>query len=101
MSLYMECVYFSCYGLCLFQLLVVDVVRWTGIPLWTTYRVCFWLKEIAQPALLIQTLLSMRCLCNTISYQLFWSVIQLISRNQRAVSPEAQPRVIQPSDCEI
>ena len=25
----------------------------------------------------------------------------LISRNQRAVSPEAQPRVIQPSDCEI
>ena len=38
---------------------------------------------------------------NTISYQLFWSMIQLISRNQRAVSPEAQPRVIQPSDCEI
>ena len=38
---------------------------------------------------------------NTISYQLFWSVIQLISRNQRTVSPEAQPRVIQPSDCEI
>ena len=36
-----------------------------------------------------------------ISYQLFWSMIQLISRNQRAVSPEAQPRVIQPSDCEI
>ena len=35
------------------------------------------------------------------SYQLFWSMIQLISRNQRAVSPEAQPRVIQPSDCEI
>ena len=28
-------------------------------------------------------------------------MIQLISRNQRAVSPEAQPRVIQPSDCEI
>ena len=38
---------------------------------------------------------------NIISYQLFWSMIQLISRNQRAVSPEAQPRVIQPSDCEI
>ena len=38
---------------------------------------------------------------STISYQLFWSMIQLISRNQRAVSPEAQPRVIQPSDCEI
>ena len=38
---------------------------------------------------------------NTISYQLFWSMIQLISRNQRAVSPEAQPSVIQPSDCEI
>ena len=38
---------------------------------------------------------------DTISYQLFWSMIQLISRNQRAVSPEAQPRVIQPSDCEI
>ena len=37
----------------------------------------------------------------TISYQLFWSMIQLISSNQRAVSPEAQPRVIQPSDCEI
>ena len=36
-----------------------------------------------------------------ISYQLFWSMIQLVSRNQRAVSPEAQPRVIQPSDCEI
>ena len=33
---------------------------------------------------------------NTISYQLFWSMIQLISRNQMAVSPEAQP-----SDCEI
>ena len=40
-------------------------------------------------------------LSNTISYQLFWSMIQLISRNQMAVSPEAQPRVIQPSDCEI
>ena len=40
-------------------------------------------------------------LVDTTSYQLFWSVIQLISRNQRAVSPEAQPRVIQPSDCEI
>ena len=38
---------------------------------------------------------------DTISYQLFWSMIQLISRNQMAVSPEAQPRVIQPSDCEI
>ena len=37
----------------------------------------------------------------TISYKLFWGMIQLISRNQRAVSPEAQPRVIQPSDCEI
>ena len=30
---------------------------------------------------------------NTISYQLFWSMIQLISRNQRAVSPEAQPNL--------
>ena len=36
-----------------------------------------------------------------ISYQLFWSMIQLISHNQRAVSPSAAPRVIQPSDCEI
>ena len=38
---------------------------------------------------------------DTISYQLFWSMTQLISRNQRAVSPSAAPRVIQPSDCEI
>ena len=29
-----------------------------------------------------------QCLVS-ISYQLFWSMIQLISRNQRAVSPEA------------
>ena len=28
-------------------------------------------------------------------------MIQLISRNQRAVSPEVQPRVIKLSDCEI
>ena len=34
-------------------------------------------------------------------YQLFWSMIQLISRNQRAVSPSAAPWVNQPSDCEI
>ena len=30
------------------------------------------------------------CVC-IISYQLFWSMIQLISRNQRAVSPSAAP----------
>ena len=35
-----------------------------------------------------------------ISYQLFWSMLKLISRNQRAVS-SAQPRVIQPAYCEI
>ena len=58
------------------------------------------LSLIIYVGMLVQTMFVLR-LSNTISYQLFWSMIQLISRNQRAVSPEAQPRVIQPSDCEI